>query len=247
MKRITDAIKDCVQMCNFTCTEHGITLQAVDDLRVLLVLLLIGEEAFSQYRCDRNITLGVDLASFSKMIKCGNNEDYLTLMANDLPDSVQVIFEDKTRDRISEYLLKLMDIDNDFLKIDDMEYDAVVNMPAADFAKITRDLKNLSELLVIVVTKDTVRFSSEGEIGNGLVSIKPTTDLDKPEQSVRVLLKNPVKLTFGLKYLGDIIKATSLAESVTIKVAEKVPALFEYKLPSGYLRYYLAPKFDDEE
>lgn len=34
-----------------------------------------------------------------------------------------------------------MDIDSEFLQIDDMEYDAVVNMPSSDFAKLVRDLK----------------------------------------------------------------------------------------------------------
>ncbi|ODQ81716.1 hypothetical protein BABINDRAFT_33047 [Babjeviella inositovora NRRL Y-12698] len=247
LKKIIDAIKDCVQLCNFNCTEKGITLQAVDDSRVLLVSLLIGEEAFTDYRCDRNITLGVDLSSFSKMIKCGNNEDFLTLIAEDSPDTVLVVFEDKNRERISEYSLKLMDIDNEFLKIDDMDYDSVITMPAGEFAKIVRDLKNLSESLGILVTKDTVKFLSEGDIGSGSVVVKPFTDLEKPENSVKVSLKKPVNLTFGLKYLSDIIKATNLAESVTIKIADKVPALFEYKLPSGYLRFYLAPKFDEEE
>ncbi|KAG7665195.1 POL30 [[Candida] subhashii] len=248
LKKIVDAIKDSVKLCNFNCTEHGITVQAVDDSRVLLVSLLVGQTAFSEYRCDRDVTLGIDLESFSKIIKCGNNEDYLTIMADDSPDSVTTVFEDKKKDRISEYTLKLMNIDSEFLKIDDMEYDTVVNMPSSEFAKIVRDLKNLSESLNIVVTKDSVKFSSEGESGSGSVVLKPYTDMDRPEESVNVHLDNPVDLTFGLKYLNDIIKATNLSGTITIKLADKTPALFEYKLDvGGYLRFYLAPKFDEDE
>lgn len=248
LKKIVDSIKDCVKLCNFNCTEHGITVQAVDDLRVLLVSLLVGSLAFSDYRCDRDITLGIDLELFSKIIKCGNNEDYLTVLAEDSPDSVVAIFEDKKRERVSEYSLKLMDIDSEFLRIDDMQYDSVINMPSAQFAKIVRDLKNLSESLSITVTKDQVKFAAEGETGRGSVMVKPFTDMDNPEELVSVTLENAVDLTFGLKYLNDIIRATALSNSITIKLADKTPALFEYKLDAGgYLRFYLAPKFDEED
>lgn len=234
-------------MCNFNCTEHGITVQAVDDSRVLLVSLLVGEDAFSTYRCDRNITLGVDLSSLAKVLRCGNNSDSLTLIAEDTPDSVLVVFEDTEKDRISEYSLKLMDIESDFLNIDDMDYDSVITLPATDFQKICRDLSQLSDSLTVLVTKDTVKYVATGDIGSGSVIVKPFTDLDKTENSVKVELNRAVNLTFGLKYLLDIIKGTSLASSITIKLADKTPALFEFKLSSGYLRFYLAPKFDEEE
>lgn len=222
-------------------------MQAVDDSRVLLVSLLVGEDAFANYRCDRNITLGIDLSSLAKVLKCGNNTDSLTLMAEDSPDKVLVMFEDKQKDRISEYSLKLMDIESDFLDIDDMEYDTVIHLPAPDFQKVARDLSQLSDSLTILVTKDTVKFQADGDIGSGSVIVKPHTDLSDPDSSVKVELNKPVNLTFGLKYLLDVIKGSGLSTSITVKLADKTPALFEYKLPSGYLRFYLAPKFDDEE
>lgn len=245
--QIVDSIKDSVKLCNFNCTEHGITVQAVDDSRVLLISLLVGEQSFEEYRCDRNITLGIDLESFNKIIKNGNTTDYLTLIAEDNPDNILILFEDKKKDRVSEYSLKLMDLDSDFLKIDEMEFDATITMPAGEFAKITRDLKTLSESLQIVVTKENVKFNSDGDFGTGNVVLKGYVDMDKPTESVKIDMAKPINLTFGAKYIGDIIKATALSETVTIKLADKAPALFEYKLPSGYLRYYLAPKFDDEE
>ncbi|GMM35815.1 proliferating cell nuclear antigen [Saccharomycopsis crataegensis] len=247
LKKVIDSIKDCVALCNFNCQPDGISVQAVDDSRVLLVSLLIGAESFSDYRCDRDITLGIDLKSFSKIIRCGANEDYLTLIAEDSPDSVALIFEDKNKDKTSEYSLKLMDIDAEFLEIDEMEFDSVITLPSSEFQKICRDLNTLSESLQIVVTKDSVKFASKGDSGNGNVIIKPQTNLDKPEESVKVDLKQPVDLTFGLRFIADIIKATPLSSTVTIKLSDKTPALFEYKLPSGYLRFYLAPKFNEDE
>lgn len=248
LKKIIDSIRDSVKLCNFNCSQNdGITVQAIDDSRVLLIALKMDPGCFQEFRCDRDLVLGLDLESLGKILKQGNNEDYLTLIAEDSPDSLLVVFEDKKKDRISEFSLKLMDIDTDVLTIDDMDHDCSITMPSSDFAKIARDFKTMSESLQIIVTKESVKFKADGQIGSGNVIFKPHTDLDNPEESIKIDLNQPVNLTFGAKYLNDIVKAASLSSTITIKLTDKAPALFEFKLPSGYLRYYLAPKFEDEE
>lgn len=247
LKKIVESIKDCVQLCNFNCTPEGITVQAIDNSRVLLVSLFIGADSFSEYRCDRDIILGIDLKPFSKIMKCGNNEDYLTLIAEDSPDSVTLIFEDKKKDRTSEYSLKLSDIDSESLEIDEMSFDATFSLSSTDFQKIARDLNTLSESLEILVTKESIKFAAKGDSGSGNVILKPHTDLENTNESVIITLEKPVDLTFGLRFIADIIKATTLSDTVSVKLSDKSPALFEYQLASGFLRFYLAPKFDDEE
>lgn len=235
-------------MCNFNCSANdGLTVQAIDDSRVLLIALKMDPGCFNEYRCDRDLVLGLDLESFGKILKQGQNEDYLTLMAEDQPDSIAVVFEDKKKDRISEFSLKLMDIDTDVLTIDDMDNDCSITMPSSDFSKIARDMKTMSESLQILVTKESIKFKAEGSIGTGSIVYKPHSDLDNPDESIRIDLNQPVNLTFGAKYLNDIVKAATLSNTITIKLTDKAPALFEFKLPSGYLRYYLAPKFEDDE
>ncbi|AWU77062.1 uncharacterized protein C5L36_0C09690 [Pichia kudriavzevii] len=248
LKKVIDSIKDSVKLCNFNCSQaDGITVQAIDDSRVLLIALKMDPGCFQEFRCDRELVLGLDLESLSKILKQGNNEDFLSLLAEDNPDSLLIVFEDKKKDRISEFSLKLMDIDSDSLAIDEMENDCSITMPAAEFAKVARDFKTMSESLNIVVTKESVKFKADGQIGSGSVIFKPHTDVEHPEQSIKVDVNSPVDLTFGAKYLNDIVKASSLSPSITIKLTDKAPALFEFKLPSGFLRYYLAPKFEDDE
>lgn len=75
-------------------------------------------------------------------------------------------------DRIAEYDMKLMDIDTDQLGIPDTEYDARITMPAAEFTRIVRDLSLLGESVRIEVSKEGLRFTSEGEAANGNVLLK---------------------------------------------------------------------------
>ena len=70
--------------------------------------------------------------------------------------------------------MKLMDIDSDKLGIPDTEYDARVTMPSAEFARICRDLTQLGESVRIEVSKEGVRFASDGDSANGSVLLKQT-------------------------------------------------------------------------
>jgi len=71
--------------------------------------------------------------------------------------------------------MKLMDIDQEHLGIPDTSYDATVSLSSGEFQKICRDLTTLGESVKIEVTKEGVRFSSDGEIGSSTVLLKATS------------------------------------------------------------------------
>ena len=65
---------------------------------------------------------------------------------------------------------------------------------------------------------------------------------------VLITMKKPIKQRFALRYLNLFAKATSLAEKVTLHLKEDIPLMVEYQIAEmGFLRYYLAPKIDEEE
>lgn len=68
--------------------------------------------------------------------------------------------------------MKLLDIDSETLGIPDTEYDAEVRMPSTEFARIVRDLSQLGESVRIDVSKEGIRFISEGESANGNILLK---------------------------------------------------------------------------
>ena len=143
--QVVDAIKDLVQDCNFDCNDAGIGLQAMDNSHVALVSMLLKAEVFQPYRCDRNVALGINLGSLTKVLRAAQGDDILTLKAEDAPDVVNMVFESAEADRLSEYDIKLMDIDQEHLGIPDTEYAARIKMPSAEFARICRDLVQVSE------------------------------------------------------------------------------------------------------
>jgi len=79
---------------------------------------------------------------------------------------------------VGEYEMKLMDIDQEHLGIPDTQYDATITMSSAEFQRICRDLSALGESVKIEASKEGVRFSSEGEVGNGSVLLKQSAGRD---------------------------------------------------------------------
>ncbi|KAK8114053.1 uncharacterized protein PG998_001456 [Apiospora kogelbergensis] len=251
LKKVVDAIKDLVQDCNFDCNDSGIALQAMDNSHVALVSMMLKADAFSPYRCDRNIALGVNLVSLTKVLRAAQNDDVLTLKAEDAPDSLNICLESPSADRLSEYDLKLMDIDQEHLGIPETEYASTIDMPSAEFKRICTDLMAMSESVTIEASKDGIKFAANGDIGNGSVTLRSRTDVEKESSNVTIELTEPVTLTFSLKYLVNFCKAQPLSDRVRICLSSEVPLLVEYLLSNdqntGHLRFYLAPKIGDEE
>lgn len=96
LKKIVEAVKELVTDAKFECTSSGVSLQAMDASHVSLVQLLLRADGFEDYRCDRNISLGMNLESLSKVLKCAGNDDVVTMRAEDDADSVTFIFEAKS-------------------------------------------------------------------------------------------------------------------------------------------------------
>jgi len=248
IKSLVDAVKELVTEANFDCSGGGITVQAMDSSHVSLVSLMLRSDGFEHYRCDRNLTLGMSMASLAKILKCSDKSDSITIKAEDNGDVCTYMFENESTDRISDFELKLMDIDSEHLGIPDTEYQCVVQMPSKEFKRICNDLGQLGDTITLAVTKDGIKFSSSGDTGSGSVLLKQNTSVDKEGESVIIELQEPVNLTFALRYLNHFAKAEPLSDSVSLSLSADVPLLVEYKLEDlGFLRYYLAPKIEDDE
>src|SRR4051812_13546116 len=72
----------------------------MDASHVALVSLKLEIGAFDSYRCDRTISLGLNLAEVSKVLKCAKNEDTCMLRYEDNDgDAVVFTFEDPKSQR----------------------------------------------------------------------------------------------------------------------------------------------------
>ncbi|XP_062817165.1 proliferating cell nuclear antigen isoform X2 [Anolis carolinensis] len=93
LKKVLEALKDLITEACWDLGSGGISLQSMDSSHVSLVQLTMRSEGFDTYRCDRNIAMGVNLGSMSKVLKCAGNDDIITLRAEDNADTLVLVFE----------------------------------------------------------------------------------------------------------------------------------------------------------
>ncbi|GER34954.1 proliferating cell nuclear antigen [Striga asiatica] len=248
LKKILESVKDLVNDANFDCSPTGFSLQAMDSSHVALVSFLLRAEAFDHYRCDRSLTMGMNLANMAKMLRCAAGDDIITMKADDGTDTVTFMFENPSQDKISDFEMKLMDIDSEHLGIPDTEYEAIVRMPSAEYSRICRDFSSIGDTVVISVTKEGVKFSTRGDIGTANIVCRQNTTVDNPEDATVIEMEKPVTQTFALRYMNAFAKAAPVSSQVTISLSLELPIVVEYKISEvGYLRFYLAPKIEEED
>lgn len=65
----------------------------MDSAHTALVSLVLRADGFAKFRCDRNLSMGMHLGSLAKIMKCANNEDTLTMWAQDDADKVNMTIQ----------------------------------------------------------------------------------------------------------------------------------------------------------
>jgi proliferating cell nuclear antigen len=116
LKKILESIKELITDASFDCSSTGISLQAMDSAHVSLVHLLLKSDGFDKYRCDKNLSLGVNMLTVSKMLRSVSQEDSITIKAMEDADTVTFVIKGQ-HDSVSEFELKLVEIETDQLGI----------------------------------------------------------------------------------------------------------------------------------
>lgn len=263
-RKIIDSLKDLVSEVNLEATIQGkksnillylllilliilgLSLQAMDSAHVSLVSLKINDSGFAEYRCDKNITLGINLVELSKILKLAKAEDTLILKAEEDSSSLSINFENQKSGKVAEFQLNLLNLDIQALGIPDTEYSTYIKMSSNEFVSLCKDFTSLSDSVKIEVQNDIASFSIVGKSGQGKITLK-NNNAEKNEDQISIICREEVCCTYGLQYLNSFAKASSLSEIVTINVSSKFPLMIEYEIEAmGSIKFYLAPKMDDE-
>lgn len=202
LKKLIESMKDLFTDVNFDCTAAGISCQAMDSSHVCLCSVLLKADSFDPYRCDRNLTLGMNCVTLSKILKCAGNDESITVRAEDNADTVSFVYEKPNQERVSKFEMKVMDIDSEHLGIPDQEYDAIIRLPSHEFSRICRDLSQFGDTVTIAATKDGIRFSCSGETGNGSITLRQSSSVDsKEDEEVSIELNEAVTQTYAMRFL----------------------------------------------
>ena len=100
----------------------------MDGSHVALVSLNLSMEGFEHYRADTAMVLGLNVNLLAKVMKLADPNDSITLMAEDMPTHLKLIFENTKQERTTEFTLNLISLDQEHLAIPETEYSSIVSI-----------------------------------------------------------------------------------------------------------------------
>jgi proliferating cell nuclear antigen len=152
----------------------------MDSSHVALVSLNLSQDGFETFRADTNMVLGISIANLAKVMKLADNNDTITLQADQDASHLKITFENPKTERTTTFNLNLITLDSEHLAIPETEYSSVVSLNSGEFSKICRELYAMSETVTVTTNPDFVQFNVDSDIGSGNVRLG-ANDSDKKE------------------------------------------------------------------
>lgn len=247
-KKIVDVVKDLVHDVNFVCTDEGIQLQAMDTAHVTLITMTLLADGFTSYECEDTMYLGINIGILSKILKCAENTDILTLEAEPEGDTLSIKVQSQSANRDCTFELQRINIETDMTDVPDFEYACSVHMPSSQFKKVIADLASLGETCSVEIHTSDIQFGVISELNKAnFVLHEDTTSKDEKDHiTINNSSKETMKHMFALRYLSYFAKTSAITETVGIFMKAGFPLFVNYDLGElGSLGYYLAPKLED--
>ena len=243
LKSVIEATRDLIDVANFKLNKNGLSFQAIDTTRTVLVDFQISEKGFLNLKSSEEVTLGIKFQNLYKVFKCIFGDYSLQIRNADVDKFVHMHFENPTETKIARFNLSLMNKVEDDLEIPNSSYDSRVTINSEEFARIIRDLNQIDDDVQIHITKKFFSLSVKSEFIEGSMVYKNTT-LAKDEKLVKINVTSEHSGVYSLKFLNEFCRAAILSDVVVLYFSESTPLVVEFELEgkTGSLRYFLASK-----
>jgi proliferating cell nuclear antigen len=244
IRTLFEVLKEIVHDVCLRVDSTGVKLLTLDGARCALVYLRLRAEAFEEYKCDGSYSLGLNMASVFKLVKTSGSHDTITLyLESPTSNELGIKIQNAEKNSMTDFKLKLLDVDDEIITLPDVEFDNVITMPSAFFQRMCRDMLNISDTMVIRSAGNQLVLACEGDfarqetvIGEADAGMCVSSTTDKT-----------IEGRFSLKYLSLFCKASNLSNTIELFLKESYPLILKYNVASlGELRFCVAPKVDSE-
>lgn len=233
------AISALVDEANFEVSPKGMTLRAMDPSRIAMVDFELPKSAFSNFECDEETRIGINLDEMDKIVKRAGAGNALTLGVDQEQNQLLITLEGRTRRSFS---ISLIDLGVERPPSLNVEFDVNVKITADTLKEIIQDADIISDFIAIDAKPDSLTISARGDTGNLNINISKND-----EALLDYKVKQPAKSLYALEYLNDMMKAAAASDTVQLEFGKGTPIKLMFSVSSGgHITYFLAPRVEDD-
>ena len=224
IKILCDVLKETLNDVNFLFDETGMRVMAMDGSHVALVHLRLYADRFETYRCNEKIQVGLNMNNLFKLIKTVTNMDIITFFINaNHRHEFGVKIENSDKNTNTTFHLKMLDIDEDELRIPDIQLDSVITMQSNDFQRMCRDMLNISDVIEITSTENELKLSCDGDFAS------QETIIGEANHGLKFTKCNEtISGKYSLKYINLFTKSTNSSNILDFFLKKDFPLMLKY-------------------
>lgn len=245
LKSIIDVLTSIIDdAANFVAKPEGFGIIAMDPSHVSMVEFQLPKEVFDTYKCDKKEKIGLNIGNLNKLLKrVGGNEE-LTLKLSEKGNKLQLKFSGKSTRTFS---LNLIDLEEEEYPSPKMQFNAKVILDDPNLlSSAIKDAELFSDHVKLDVESNKFTIFAKGD--NGEVEVEIPSERD----ALTLEVKERSSSLYPLSYLTSIIKLGNVTDNLTLEYSSEMPMQMLFKLKkigeaSGYIKYFLAPRVEEEE
>lgn len=242
IRTLIEVLKEIVHDVSLRFDATGMRLLTMDGAKCALVYLKLHAESFEEYSCSGTFDIGINMASLFKLIRTTNSHDTISMyMDANANNELGITIQNAEKNSITDFKLKLLDVDHDEIVIPSVDFDQVITMPSAYFQRLCRDMLNISDTMTISTQGGQLVLGCNGDFA------RQETVLGEADAGMSVSMRSDKKIEgrFSLKYLSLFCKAANACNTIELFLKESFPLIMRYTIASlGELKFCLAPKVD---
>ena len=244
IRTLFEVLKEIVHDVSLQFDSTGIRLLTMDGARCALISMKLRADSFEVFQCNGKYTVGINVASMFKLVRITGSHDTISLyMLSSCSNELGITIQNSDKNSVTNFHLKLLDVDSEEVVIPDVEFDSVITMPSTYFQRLCRDALNLADHMTIRSAGGTLVLSCQGDFA------RQETVIGQADAGMSICTRpdaSAVEARFSLKYLSLFCKSSSLCNTMEMFLKESFPLILKYNIASlGEVKFALAPSADE--
>ncbi len=222
----------------FKLEKDGISFIAADRAMVAVVDFKISSTAFEKYELDVEQSIGLNVTNFLSVLKRCGSGDKLSLSLQD--NKLEVLIENSSKRR---FVVPLLDLSKEEVPpIDQLEFTAKAIIKPDVIQSGIEDAEIIADAVLFEISGNKFIMKAEGDVS------KAELELERGNEAlIDLKADGEIRSRYPLGYLKKMIKASKIADSVSIQFGQDYPMKLEFKAgDKASLTMILAPRVSEE-
>jgi len=232
--------------------ERRMTMQAMDDSRIVLISMIFESAAFSRFSCVEDCSVAFNVHILTRLFHvCEQGMAVDIFLGKKGPNTLSFEFMG-VHDEINIGWCNLLENDNDHYQVPDLTDCPHIIVPSTDFLKTMRDFSVFNDEVRLHATEDQITFSIEGDgTATGQISYQKNQKLKSKKEVIFNFEKGlTYNQKFNLKLMVNMAKVTHCDEMTTLWMSDSTPFAIGAELGGpncGRLVFFIASRVEQDD